>query len=332
MRYSATQRVLKGMSDRVKGYLTDARWALSRGPGWKVNSDTAAMYPDRSLLEHWSEHGWVLLKKSVSEEAVRKLNDSIRVFREKRRGGYDEYGHGMRVGLLHVANRSSLRVAMNPQVIGFLKTIWEDDPVLFGSLTFDIGSEQEPHIDAAFFYTRPEDAMVGVWTALEDIHEDSGPLFYIDRSHRLPRLYASEVLEAHKGLREEVGNMEKAVDLQLSDRVYSAYSAYLADRIEHMSLKKVPALIEKGDVFIWHGWTVHGGLPRTDRRLSRKSMVAHFMGSNATFWNQHEFFLRGKSLDKKRAQKFRYRYYGNHRYVKYDDAVTFESGDGHFEA
>ena len=285
--------------------------------------------------QHWREHGWVILERSVSPEAIDRLNEEIDRFRASGRGGRDEHGHGIRVGLLHSENRQSLKVALNDHVRTFLRWAFEGEPVLFGSLTFDIGSEQEPHIDAAFFYTQPEHGMAAAWTALEDVHPDSGPLFYVDGSHRFPHLYVAEVLQEDPDLARRVAEhraKRKRPDYQLSEDVYRAYSKRLVERLEESGARRTPALLKKGDVFVWNSWVVHGGLPRVNRGLTRRSMVVHYIRRDAKFWDQHAFFLRGDVLDSTRPVRFRFRDSRRGAYIKHHHAVTFEGSDGHFKA
>ena len=42
--------------------------------------------------------------------------------------------------------------------------------------------------------------MCGVWIALEDIHEDSGPLIYYPKSHRSPYINAKDLDLSSKDL------------------------------------------------------------------------------------------------------------------------------------
>jgi len=285
--------------------------------------------------EHWREHGWVILERAVEPETIDRFRAEVERFRASGRGGRDERGHGIRIGLFHSENRQALKLALNDRIRTFLQWALEGEPVLFGSLTFDIGSEQEPHLDAAFFYTQPESAMAAAWIAIEDIHPDSGPLFFVDGSHRFARLYASEALERSPDLARRVAEhraQRKRPDYALSEEVYQAYSQRLSARLEEMGAQRTPALLKKGDVFVWNGWLVHGGLPRVNRELTRRSMVVHYIRRDARFWDQHAFFLRGDVLESTPPIRFRFRNSRRGRYIKHHHAVTFEGSDGHFQA
>ena len=152
-----------------------------------------AWTPSDEDKQHWNDHGWVILRQSVGHDVIDLLKQQVQDYREAHREQTTNHktGEGLRIGLLHVENRLSREFALNCQARKFLQWAFEEEPILFGSLTFDIGTEQEAHIDASFFYTQPETKMAGVWTAFEDIEPNSGPLFYVDGSHKWPMLKAA---------------------------------------------------------------------------------------------------------------------------------------------
>ena len=287
--------------------------------------------------EHWREHGWVILRQSVDLAVIDDLKHQIQEYRQRHKSETTnaKTGEGLRIGLLHTTNRTSREVGFNAQARAFLRWAFESEPVLFGSLTFDIGSEQEAHIDAAFFYTQPETSMAGVWTAFEDIHEDSGPLFYVDKSHTWPRLKAADVLARDPDLAARVAAFRASgatkPDLKLSDEVYKAYIAEV-ERMTEEHGGRMLAMLDKGDVFIWHPWLVHGGMPRNNPSFTRRSMVVHYIGSDAKMWDQHDFFLRGDELDHTEPLKFSIRSSRGRPYIWHPGPVNFSMGDGHFAA
>ena len=54
---------------------------------------------------------------------------------------------------------------------------------LYTSLFFSRGTEQRIHIDIPFFWTYPKNRYFGVWTALEDVDMNNGPLRVLERGH-----------------------------------------------------------------------------------------------------------------------------------------------------
>ena len=217
---------------RTPALLTQAR-AAPRDLSWvladrlrPIEIGDPAWVPSEDDKQHWRDHGWVILRDSVDLAVIDQLKQEIQDYRQRHRSETtnSKTGEGLRIGLLHAANRTSREVALNAQARTFLRWAFDDEPLLFGSLTFDIGSEQEAHIDAAFFYTQPETSMAGVWTAFEDIAEQSGPLFYVDQSHQWQRLKAADVLAADPDLDARVRAFRASgasePDVELSAAVY----------------------------------------------------------------------------------------------------------------
>jgi hypothetical protein len=329
----------------VLGQLLDQALAAPRDLSWTVADKLSPIEvgdptwtPSEEDKEHWREHGWVILRNSVDHDVIDQLKHEVQRYREAHKADCtnEKTGEGLRIGYLHAAIRALREVGLNHQARSFLRWTFEEEPVLFGSLTFDIGTEQEAHIDAAFFYTQPDTKMAGVWTAFEDIHEDSGPLFYVDKSHQWPRLTAADVLARDPALRARVEAFRSSnggePDLELSDEVYNAYIANIDRRIKETGAQVLPAMLDKGDVFIWHGWLVHGGLPRVNRSLTRRSMVVHYIGESARMWDQHKFFLRGDQLDSIEPIDFTISTSRGRPYVWHRRPVNFSMGDGHFAA
>src|SRR5262245_27168858 len=78
------------------------------------------------------------------------------------------------------------RLAVNARVQALLSRLYGRRAFPFQTLNFPVGTQQHYHTDSVHFSSVPERFMCGVWVALEDISEDSGPLVYYPGSHRLP--------------------------------------------------------------------------------------------------------------------------------------------------
>ena len=94
--------------------------AIPREIIWRVaerfDESPAATTPfevSQELRQHWEEHGWIVLRSAVPEEALERLLAEINDFRREGRGGQDEFGRGLRVGLLHAVRRQSLGLMPN---------------------------------------------------------------------------------------------------------------------------------------------------------------------------------------------------------------------------
>ena len=131
-----------------------------------------------------------------------------------------------------------------------------------GSINFEYGSAQEAHQDIAVFHVFPPNYIVGAWIACEDISPGCGPLMFYPKSHRQP-LFSKFDDYPQTNLR----TASPGVCHDYHEHVERLTSQY--DR--HLFLAK------KGDVFLWHGMTVHGGSEIENPVLTRKSFVIHYM-------------------------------------------------------
>jgi len=136
--------------------------------------------------EHWLRDGYVVLPNVYSRERVAEYNRVVARERLSVPEDKDEFGYGERLGQLHQKYPELLDLASDNVVLKFLSYAFGDEPVVFGSLNFERSTEQKAHIDAIFFYPQPIYSMAGCWVALEDVHPDAGPLFYLPGSHRWP--------------------------------------------------------------------------------------------------------------------------------------------------
>jgi ectoine hydroxylase-related dioxygenase (phytanoyl-CoA dioxygenase family) len=128
------------------------------------------------------------------------------------------------------------------------------------SINFTHGSEQELHQDTAVFHIVPPNYLVGAWVACEDILPGSGPLVIYPGSHRGP-MYPQFDCYPQTNLR-----------TSRDPDAYAEFVRELSQRYEPMVFHA-----RKGETLFWHGMLIHGGTPVTDRRLSRRSYVCHYI-------------------------------------------------------
>jgi ectoine hydroxylase-related dioxygenase (phytanoyl-CoA dioxygenase family) len=111
--------------------------------------------------------------------------------------------------------------------------------------------------------TYPLGGLIAAWVALEDITPENGPLHYYPGSHKLPYYLNADY--------DNEGN-----SWLIGDKDYSAYEAFIDQRVQELGLKKEIFLAKKGDIFIWHANLLHGGEPHSNKALTRRSMVLHY--------------------------------------------------------
>ncbi len=244
---------------------------------------------DAARLSFWMEHGFWIEKDAVPAEALERVqaelaalsalaSDPVRAPLVELGGRYERMSpalEGQRVKLVdaYARSRATLEVALAEPIRRFLHLVFEDEALLFQSLSFERGSEQPVHQDTAYVVVSPPLAFVAAWIALEDVRAGAGELVYYPGSHRLEdHLFGG----AHKNWnRERHGLVEQ-----------EHFHAELLRRCQARGLAPATFLPAKGDVLFWSADLAHGGVPIRDARLSRRSLVCHYCPA----WAQPYYF------------------------------------------
>jgi hypothetical protein len=235
---------------------------------------------DAELLRRWRADGYVILPAAVAPEVVERINAEVETiwntldprFRVERGGvetALDPRARGAAAKLLdlYVHSQSAREAAFAPQLLRFLAIVFDRPPLLFQSLSFEKGSEQPIHQDAAYVVTRSPMEFAAAWIALEDVRPGSGELSYYTGSHRLPEhLFPGGTRNWHRK--------------RHGDAVHKAYLDGLHTRSQAMGLPLEQFRPKQGDVLIWSADLAHGGSPIEDKSLTRKSLVCHYCPSD----------------------------------------------------
>ncbi|MDH6148876.1 phytanoyl-CoA dioxygenase family protein [Paraburkholderia sp. WSM4179] len=155
---------------------------------------------DSQEKKAWLRDRLVVLQGVFQQPKIDHYNAIVSRIRGEVDDGKDDQGYGDRIGQLHQKEPDLLRLASSPRIHRFVRWAFNDDSLLMGSLQFEKGTQQEAHIDAIFFWPEPAYSMAGVWIALEDIHADAGPLFYIPGSHRWPFYRSEDIVQTRPEL------------------------------------------------------------------------------------------------------------------------------------
>jgi phytanoyl-CoA hydroxylase len=233
---------------------------------------------DAERLRHWVADGYVILERGVEPETCDRLRaDLDRAFldgdeRLLMHSPADEDYQPLQAGLdtelarvvdVYAFYESARAALFSGPIVHFLRTVFDDAPLLFQSLTFEKGSQQGMHQDTAFVVTTSPLELAASWIALEDIRPGSGELMYLDGSHRLPEYLFSGKYKHWNPKRD--GDEQEAEWQELMSR-----------NAERMGLDHKTFLANKGDVLIWSADLAHGGSPVSDPSLTRKSLVGHY--------------------------------------------------------
>lgn len=162
------------------------------------------------------------------------------------------------------------QLALRPEILRRLQAAYGRKPFPFQTLNFKRGSQQHLHSDAIHFSSLPERFMCGVWIALEDVRPESGPVVYKPGSHALPIMKMRDV-----GV-----NAKQPTP----DDYQRHYVPRFAELMEQQERPVTPALLKKGQAFVWAANLAHGGSPILDPRSTRRSLVVHYYFDRCAYY------------------------------------------------
>jgi hypothetical protein len=162
------------------------------------------------------------------------------------------------------------QILKHPDLLKYIRLFMGREPKPLQTIAAHKGSQQGLHSDSIHMTTYPLGYLTAAWIAFEDIHPDCGPLVYYPGSHRLPYVFSKEV-----GITEEEFRKEGY------GPYHARYEPYIRALVERHGLEPHYFHAKKGDVLIWHANLIHGGSPRKNLALSRRSGVCHFFVKNA---------------------------------------------------
>src|SRR5712664_3475531 len=213
----------------------------------------------RKAISDLIDKGVAIIPKNVTEESIRaviKDFDAYCANTDTSRDYKDKFGLHERLCNLQMVSESAQDLALYKTTLAILSQIFQQTPLVVGSLLFEKGSQQSIHRDGPAFFTQPINHFFGVWNALEDISPQSGPLVYYEGGHR--------------AISDEELRMRPDVD-------ESTYFQKVVEDCEKRNLRKISVRLNRGDTLIWHPQLPHGGSRIADPSKSRRSMVFHYI-------------------------------------------------------
>jgi hypothetical protein len=212
-------------------------------------------------LRHFITEGYIVLEDFIPKEHCDQINRDLDTMIDS--GAYRYAFKGQRIEKLFERSRSTRELWAHPQILKILSAVFDDVALPCQTLNFIHGSQQDVHQDVIHLTPFPAGMMCGVWVALEDIHPDSGPLVVYPGSHRLPRLYT------------RTAGVDKVLDGDW-DRFAGDYTPKIKDLVDRSGLRPSYYTPKVGSVLIWHENLAHGGSPRKNENLTRRSIVSHY--------------------------------------------------------
>lgn len=181
-----------------------------------------------------------------------------------------EANTGMRVQDAWRTSEDVRAIATNQAMLDLLSKLYGRRAFPFQTLNFPVGTQQEVHSDSIHFSSAPERFMCGVWLALEDIHEDAGPLVYYPGSHKWPIIYNDMIGRV-------AGTSTEAFAQPPFEASWQALIEATGTQPEYFRPKK-------GQALIWAANLLHGGSRQKDRGRTRWSQVTHYYFDDCAYY------------------------------------------------
>lgn len=223
----------------------------------------------RRVARDLGENGFAVIEFPDPEFDRVAVSITGRLRDDARKSGA-QWGLGVRFPNAWQYDENVRRIACNQEVLALLARLYGRRAWPFQTLNFPFGTEQHFHSDAIHFSSIPERFMCGVWAALEDIDENSGPLEYYPGSHKWP-IYTGE----HLGLcMSEAGRIP---DQRLFEPLWKAL-------VEQSGIKPTYFMPKKGQALIWAANLLHGGSTRRHGHGTRWSQVTHYYFDDCAYY------------------------------------------------
>lgn len=161
-------------------------------------------------------------------------------------------------------------IAANQVILDLLSRLYGRPAFPFQTLNFPVGTQQDLHTDSVHFSSIPPRFMCGVWLAMEDIHDDAGPLNYVPGSHKWPMMDNCMIGRNGTDSRPESAQLP----------FHEAWAALI-------SAQNAPTerfLARKGQALIWCANLLHGGSLQTNPRRTRWSQVTHYYFDDCVYY------------------------------------------------
>jgi hypothetical protein len=256
-----------------------------------------------NLAKEYNKNGFVVLSGILPIELIDKVRQDVETKAFDPNFPIKTHRNETRVQDFWKVSDASRDLARYPKVLEVLDFLYGRAAIPFQTLNFRVGSQQRAHSDTIHFSSLPARFMCGAWVALEDITEESGPVFYYAGSHKLPEYDFSHIRDS--------------TDLTTYDN-YIEYEDFIERIVAENKLKKQKFLAKKGDLLIWSSNILHGGSPVTRQGVSRLSQVTHYFFEDCYYYTPmlsnmatRELYLRDKLTDIRTGKRMNLTYNGH---------------------
>lgn len=253
---------------------------LAAANGIKVGYDRKRAMGPSFLRRQFMEQGYMKLEGFLDPAICDRMVQEADAY-------YASKGvHGSetaRVMNFHRASPTAFAHLTGDRFTAVLRDLFAEDPLFLQTILFYEGSQQSLHSDYIYMSTTRHHRMCGTWLALEDVHDDAGPLRYLPGSHVLP---VESIQDRWARMGPEIeeklarGVLPPEGWRKPSDRfghLYEGWEDSIAPMAQAAGFSEERLLVKKGDVLVWHANLIHGGTPINAPGMTRRSLVAHYL-------------------------------------------------------
>jgi hypothetical protein len=251
----------------------DFGYSLAEGVPWLDIPGIAGTLADNEEYKAFSEeeqghicnfieNGFFVLRGFYKEEEIERMNKEVDRLLGEQKTGFNYTGRKIMDAyrFSDVIDKDFFR---NEKLLKLLNFLMGKKIIPFQTINFIQGSEQRAHSDSIHMTSYPPGYLIASWTALEDVHEGNGPLYYYPGSHRLPILTTQDY---------DSGN----TSLFLGKESNKRYDDKVEEVLKEACFEKEYFHEKKRDVLVWHANLLQGGEAIHQEGATRKSMVAHY--------------------------------------------------------
>lgn len=158
--------------------------------------------------------------------------------------------------------KTGLDILTQPRIQQAVQALCGEPGRMVHTMYFDGNQTTWAHRDGHYIDSGQAGSMIGVWVAAEDIHPEAGRFFVMPRSHQM------------------------AVPGETGDPNTDEYKARMAEFVRNGPLDCLSPVLRQGDLLMWNSMVIHGSLPTSDHRHSRRSFTAHYVPRSHQYqWN-----------------------------------------------
>lgn len=225
-----------------------------------------------AIRERYQEFGFIIIDTNLSDEVLEGAKNDLSAYfgPDREHPIHVPMADYNRVQDAWHISQNVFKVAKCERVLDTLNSLYPKPMKAFQTLNFHRGTQQAVHSDSIHFNSEPFGAMCGVWTALEDIGMQQGPLIYYPGSHKLNEMNYTDF------------------NLLSSQSSYQQYLQELQTLIKDNDFKPEFGVLKKGQALIWSANLLHGGSKQEDLGLTRMSQVTHYYQKGAKYWRPSE--------------------------------------------